>query len=606
MVKKYFSLVEKTSRHSLQSNFPRVIRIFLTALCVPCLAMKPHSYPLRQQGLSGNVTVSSEMGRTFSGINLMDGNIQTAWMPDTSDSSPSIVIEFARKVKFSGCAIEFGWKKSENLFLSTELGVSGSAHYVVSGYSDSTDVIVNKNAEEEFSVCSPNYPLDGNVKKRFSRMDVIAKKFEGNRLIIRTSRPISDIRFLTGDSISRVIYPDFLRSIFVGKGKHALQGVAAEEVCKRRDSSFYRCHDYLPKKKIVRMCSPSLAVKSNLENIWRIIRSPVSMNPVYRLYKADSGFEAWLPASPWEIEPGWDAENYEVPKSARWPLEGESQNERFSYPVFRMNQNGVVDSFYFRDRFEDEMGPEERFMSSLEQTELIDTVDSSQDTSSIRIGKQKWMKSNVTNSVVDSRSLCWGMSIRDTGKTNRNCFEYGRLYRWKDAKSACPIGWRLPKKSDWVRLDSFVRSQKSPSISKGTPGLLLLGVGKWNREGDSSWDPFGFNAKMARCPPEIRRLSRSFRRIAPDAPPAGLGGLEFHSFDRVFVDDAIVESCGSDSILNSFSSSIFWMPFREDQYEMGFLRELGLKGKNPIENPRFPLNRDENAFLPVRCISEEK
>ncbi|WP_461252249.1 FISUMP domain-containing protein, partial [Treponema sp. R8-4-B8] len=36
------------------------------------------------------------------------------------------------------------------------------------------------------------------------------------------------------------------------------------------------------------------------------------------------------------------------------------------------------------------------------------------------------------------------------------CGKYGRLYDWKTAKKACPAGWRLPSRKEWVRLSLAV------------------------------------------------------------------------------------------------------------------------------------------------------
>ncbi len=33
-----------------------------------------------------------------------------------------------------------------------------------------------------------------------------------------------------------------------------------------------------------------------------------------------------------------------------------------------------------------------------------------------------------------------------------NCKEFGRLYTWEEAKSACPKGWHLPSKHEWDTL----------------------------------------------------------------------------------------------------------------------------------------------------------
>ena len=80
----------------------------------------------------------------------------------------------------------------------------------------------------------------------------------------------------------------------------------------------------------------------------------------------------------------------------------------------------------------------------------------------IQIGDQTWIAQNL-NYESESGSSCYGGE-------NNNCYEYGRLYTWEAAQTACPDGWRLPTKADFVKLIANVDSdfdETSSSFSNG-------------------------------------------------------------------------------------------------------------------------------------------
>jgi uncharacterized protein (TIGR02145 family) len=65
----------------------------------------------------------------------------------------------------------------------------------------------------------------------------------------------------------------------------------------------------------------------------------------------------------------------------------------------------------------------------------------------VKIGEQTWMAENLDYHGGDgSFGLCYP----------ENCKKYGRLYDWKEALEACPIGWHLPTKDEWQKLSDFV------------------------------------------------------------------------------------------------------------------------------------------------------
>jgi len=94
------------------------------------------------------------------------------------------------------------------------------------------------------------------------------------------------------------------------------------------------------------------------------------------------------------------------------------------------------------------------------------------------IGTQVWTAENLNIATTDS----WCYSNNEDG-----CAEYGRLYTWDAARTACPelgSGWRLPSHNDWEKLISAVGYPAGPKLKSK--------VG-WSNDGNGT-DTYGFSA----------------------------------------------------------------------------------------------------------------
>ena len=102
----------------------------------------------------------------------------------------------------------------------------------------------------------------------------------------------------------------------------------------------------------------------------------------------------------------------------------------------------------------------------------------------IEIGEQTWMAQNL-NYATSSGSSCYD-------NVEGNCFEFGRLYTWDAAKSACPTGWHLPTKDDITKLVVNVDSDFGGTTGPFDHGDKLM-TENWG--GDSN--EIGFSAVPA-------------------------------------------------------------------------------------------------------------
>jgi uncharacterized protein (TIGR02145 family) len=115
----------------------------------------------------------------------------------------------------------------------------------------------------------------------------------------------------------------------------------------------------------------------------------------------------------------------------------------------------------------------------------------------VKIGKQTWMAENLQYKTSDS-SWCYDHK-------GSNCAQYGRLYAWNAAMTACSDGYHLPIRQEWDDLALAAGGKRLPD-KNGYDNIYWYGAGKelkaqrgWNwidyddRSGNGT-DNFGFSA----------------------------------------------------------------------------------------------------------------
>lgn len=101
----------------------------------------------------------------------------------------------------------------------------------------------------------------------------------------------------------------------------------------------------------------------------------------------------------------------------------------------------------------------------------------------VRIGNHIWMAENLNYESPNEESRCYN-------DKQSLCAKYGRLYTQDAAKTACPIGWHLPRENEYVILSDAAKIHNAFNTSK--PFQATKGWG--NKKSQNGTDDFGFSA----------------------------------------------------------------------------------------------------------------
>lgn len=101
-----------------------------------------------------------------------------------------------------------------------------------------------------------------------------------------------------------------------------------------------------------------------------------------------------------------------------------------------------------------------------------------------RIGDQVWMTENL-----NYNSLSGSWCKFSNSDFSSDCQTYGRLYEWRIAINACPMGWHLPSEEDWSRLISYLGGT---GVAGGK--LKEEGLNHWSLQNYGANNSSGFTA----------------------------------------------------------------------------------------------------------------
>ncbi len=105
----------------------------------------------------------------------------------------------------------------------------------------------------------------------------------------------------------------------------------------------------------------------------------------------------------------------------------------------------------------------------------------------IIIGNQSWMAENLQTTFSASGDPLNGVFAYDDDEDNVE--EYGRLYTWESALSACPDGWHLPTNAEWDELITALGSNAADQLKSGGTSGFEAKMG--GRRSESSYGYLG-------------------------------------------------------------------------------------------------------------------
>ncbi|MEM9821810.1 MAG: FISUMP domain-containing protein, partial [Bacteroidota bacterium] len=111
---------------------------------------------------------------------------------------------------------------------------------------------------------------------------------------------------------------------------------------------------------------------------------------------------------------------------------------------------------------------------------FVDTRDGNR-YKTVKIGNQIWMAENLNyGKLQPGKIMCHG-------DNSSNCQQYGKLYDWASAQTACPNGWHLPTRGEMETL--FLSVVGSPDLKKIYAELIEGGASQFNLLLAGGYDP---------------------------------------------------------------------------------------------------------------------
>jgi uncharacterized protein (TIGR02145 family) len=139
----------------------------------------------------------------------------------------------------------------------------------------------------------------------------------------------------------------------------------------------------------------------------------------------------------------------------------------------------------------------------------------------VKIGTQEWMAENLKflpsvantgfGSSTEPHYYVYDYNGTDVhaAKATANFQNYGVLYNWPAAISACPSGWRLPTDADWTVLTNFAGGENVAGGKLKSTRTAPDAHPRWMSPNTDATDVYGFSA----LPGGVRLSNENFGNI---------------------------------------------------------------------------------------------
>ena len=179
----------------------------------------------------------------------------------------------------------------------------------------------------------------------------------------------------------------------------------------------------------------------------------------------------------------------------------------------------------------------------------------------VLIGDQTWLARNLN--FASPGSMCGSASSLVSDNTSV-CDDYGRLYDWEAAVTACPSGWRLPSNADWDALYLFADPAYNKDAQEGGSWGYSEIAGKHLKKADG-WEPY-----------------------------SGIENLDTYGFA------ALPGGSGNGSSFGNTSYGGYWWSFSEGDVNYAYYQLMYYLN----EFANWYSYDDELYFFSVRCIQD--